>query len=77
MEQIAKGVWKAVLGEPEELTPVYFREGSIRSEALESMGEASLPEALSRLHYEVTVCGITVTIPMSTTEDISMDSDFS
>ena len=70
MEQIAKGVWKAVLGEPEELTPVYFREGSIRSEALESMGEASLPEALSRLHYEVTVRGITVTIPMSTTEDI-------
>ena len=70
MEQIAKGVWREVLGEPEKLTPVYFREQGIRLEALEQMEEAELPETLSRLQYEITTRGITVTIPMSTTEDI-------
>ena len=35
MQQVAKGIWKMVLGKPEAYTPEYFRELSIKKDAIE------------------------------------------
>lgn len=37
MQQIAKGIWKLVLGEPEEFTPEHFRQFPVRTEEIEQI----------------------------------------
>ena len=37
MQQIAKGIWKLVLGEPEKFTPEHFRQFRVRTEAIEQI----------------------------------------
>lgn len=71
MQQIAKGIWKIVLGEPEEFTPEHFRQFSVRTEAIEQIPvsrECRVSE--EKIHWRKTKRGITVTLPMETQEDI-------
>lgn len=71
MQQIAKGIWKIVLGEPEEFTPEHFRQFSVRTEAIEQITvsrECRVSE--EKIHWRKTKRGITVTLPMETQEDI-------
>lgn len=43
--QIAPGVWRAVVGDPEEVTPLALVEVAPSLEALRALGERSLPPA--------------------------------
>ncbi len=71
MQQIAKGIWKIVLGEPEAHTPESFREFDIKKEALEQIS-LSQKAAISpeNIQWKKTKRGVTVTLPMETNEDI-------
>ena len=71
MQQIAKGIWKIVLGEPETFTPEHFRQFPVRTEAIEQIPvsrECRVSE--EKIHWRKTKRGITVTLPMETQEDI-------
>ncbi len=71
MELIANGIWKLVLGEPEDLTPVHYNNFSMVSDALEELPvRKNCPKALEGLKWKKTARGITVTLPMNTNEDI-------
>lgn len=71
MQQIAKGIWKIVLGEPEEFTPEHFRQFSVRTEAIEQItGSRECRVSEEKIHWRKTKRGITVTLPMETQEDI-------
>ena len=71
MQQIAKGIWKSVLGEPEEFTPEHFRQFPVRTEEIEQIPvsrEYGVSEG--KIQWKKTKRGITVTLPMETQEDI-------
>lgn len=71
MQQIAKGIWKIVLGELETFTPEHFRQFPVRTEAIEQIPvsrECRVSE--EKIHWRKTKRGITVTLPMETQEDI-------
>ena len=71
IEKIANGVWKLVLGEPEELTPVKYQKFKINETGLEALPERNeLPGTLQSLEWKKTKRGIAVSLPMETTEDI-------
>ncbi|WP_024347175.1 TIM-barrel domain-containing protein [Lacrimispora indolis] len=71
MEQIVNGIWKLVLGEPEEKTPVSFQTVPMKTEAIHSLPvRRKAPDICREIRFEVTVRGITVTLPMETDEDI-------
>ncbi len=71
MELIANGIWKLVLGEPEDLTPVHYNNFSMLSDALEELPvRENCPKAAEGLKWKKTARGITVTLPMNTNEDI-------
>ena len=68
LEKIANGVWKLVLGESEELTPVKYRKFDINKAGLESLPQRDVvPEAFQALECKKTKRGIAVTLPMETT----------
>ena len=71
MQQIAKGIWKIVLGEPEEFTPEHFRQFPVRTEEIEHIPvsrECGVSEG--KIQWKKAKRGITVTFPMETQEDI-------
>lgn len=71
MEQIAKGIWKMVFGEPERYTPEYFRAFPIKREAVRQVPlsrRADIKE--SDIRWEAAERGITLTLPMKAEEDI-------
>lgn len=71
MQQIAKGIWKIVLGEPEEFTPEHFRQFSVRTEAIEQIPVSrECRVSKEKIYWRKTKRGITVTLPMETQEDI-------
>ena len=71
IEKIANGVWKLVLGEPEELTPVKYRKFAVKSAGLEELPKRDiLPDVFEVLEWKRTKRGVAVTLPMETTEDI-------
>lgn len=71
MQQIAKGVWKMVLGQPEEYTPEYFREFPIKKEEIELVPVSkSAGMGDTDIQWKKTKRGVTVTLPMETDEDI-------
>lgn len=71
MEQIAKGIWKIVLGEPEKYTPEYFREFEMKKKEIEAV-PVSKKAALGMedMQWKKTKRGVTVSWPMKTDEDI-------
>ena len=44
MEQIAKGIWKVVFGEPEKYTPEYFRSFPIKKEMIDKITISRKPK---------------------------------
>ena len=71
IERVANGVWKLILGEPEELTPTRYQKFKINQAGLESLPERNtIPEILQSLEWKKTSRGIAVSLPMETTEDI-------
>lgn len=71
MERIANGIWKIVLGEPEALTPVKYQDYTMKMNALDELPvRESLPSVFGQLAWKQTSRGLTVTLPMATTEDI-------
>ena len=71
MEQIAKGIWKMVFGEPERYTPEYFRAFPIKREAVRQVPlsrRADIKE--SDIRCKAAERGITLTLPMKAEEDI-------
>lgn len=70
-ERIANGVWKIVLGKPETLTPQHYRSLPVKEEGLLALpGREEFPPALRQLTWQKTARGVTVTLPMKTSEDI-------
>ncbi|MDF2538507.1 MAG: glycoside hydrolase, family 31 [Herbinix sp.] len=70
-EEVAKGIWKIRIGEPETHTPVSLHPFQIKKNELELLeGEVKSPEVLNELEWKESARGITVTLPMDSTEDI-------
>lgn len=71
MEQIAKGIWKIILGEPEQYTPEYFRAFPVRKEAIDRL-PISITCAIQEqdIVWKRTKRGVTVTLPITSGEDI-------
>lgn len=71
MQQIAKGIQKITFGIPEQYTPEYFRQFSIKKEEIEQIPVSrSSGITEDQIHWKKTKRGITVTLPMETREDI-------
>ena len=71
MEQIAKGIWKIVLGEPEVHTPEHFRAFAMKKDEIEQIPLSKKAEIASGdIRWKKTKRGVTVTVPMETSEDI-------
>lgn len=71
MQQIAKGIQKITFGTPEQYTPEYFRQFSIKKEEIEQIPVSrSSGITEDQIHWKKTKRGITVTLPMETREDI-------
>lgn len=71
MEQVAKGIWKIVLGEPEEYTPESFREFAVKKDEIEQIPLSRRAEiGDGDIRWKKTKRGVTVTLPMKTDEDI-------
>lgn len=71
MEQIANGIWKLVLGEPEDMTPVSFQTVPMKTESLKNLPLRNVePFICSKIYFQLTQRGTSVTLPMETEEDI-------
>lgn len=71
MEQIANGIWKLVLGEPEQKTPVSFQTVPMKTESLKDLTlRTEEPLICSKVNFQISQRGVTVTLPMETDEDI-------
>lgn len=71
MQQIAKGIWKMVLGKPEVHTPEYFREFAMKKDEIEQIPLSKKSEiTIEDIQWKKTKRGVTVTLPMETSEDI-------
>ena len=71
MQQIAKGIQKITFGTPEQYTPEYFRQFSVKKEEIEQIPVSrSSGITEEKIHWKKTKRGITVTLPMETREDI-------
>lgn len=71
MQQIAKGIWKIVLGQPEEYTPERFREFPVEKEEIEGLPVSkSVKLTDADIQWKRTKRGVSVTLPMGTEEDI-------
>lgn len=71
MQQIAKGIQKITFGTPEQYTPEYFRQFSVKKEEIERIPVSrSSGITEEKIHWKKTKRGITVTLPMETREDI-------
>lgn len=71
MQQIAKGIWKIILGQPEEYTPEHFREFPVKKEEIEQISVSKrAPFTDADIQWKRTKRGVTVTLPMETDEDI-------
>lgn len=71
MEQVAKGIYKITLGEPERYTPEYFRLLQMKAEAIDELPiskKAALTE--EDITWRRTQRGVTVMLPISSEEDI-------
>lgn len=71
MKEIERGIYQVTFGEPEKFTPLFFREFPIKSDILNQMdskGSCPIPE--EEIEWKKTKRGITITLPMETTEDI-------
>ena len=71
MRQIAKGIWKITIGTPEKYTPEFFREFPVQTEAIKEIPVSRrAPFSEKEMTWKCTNRGVTVTLPMSTGEDI-------
>lgn len=70
MHEIYPGVWKCTLGEPEQHTPVKMHRHAPQAAALADLPQAALPFDADALNYTVTRRGVTITLPMDSSEDI-------
>lgn len=73
IKQLTAGVWEVGYGEPERHTPVSLRKTEIRLNALnqlKNIEEPRLPFAWEALQIKEGGRGITITLPMDTSEDI-------
>ena len=71
MEQIAKGIWKVVFGEPEKYTPEYFRSFPIKKEMIDKITISRKPKIKEEdLEWKKTKRGVAITLPISAGEDI-------
>lgn len=70
MNEIYNGVWKCTFGMPEAHTPVSMRVHAPCAEALAALPEAALPFDAAQIGFSCGRRGVTITLPMDSTEDI-------
>ena len=70
MNEIYQGVWKCTFGTPEQYTPVAMHRHAPCADALAQLPEAKLPFDEAQIGFAVGKRGVTITLPMDTTEDI-------
>jgi alpha-D-xyloside xylohydrolase len=69
--QVAPGIWRIHLGQPEALTPLHFRSAPLAIGGLASLpGTGELPLAIDQLAFHVSAYGCAVELPMSADEGI-------
>lgn len=69
-EQVAPGIWRLRLGDPEKFTPLTFRQHGPKLEGFSDLPKASLPIDLSQVSFTVTGRGCAVQLPMAKDERI-------
>ncbi|MCM1231981.1 MAG: DUF5110 domain-containing protein [Ruminococcus flavefaciens] len=69
-KNIGNGIWKIVVGEMEEWTPVSSRKSSPRQIGEDQREEISLPACIGKLDSKITGRGVQITLPMDSREDI-------
>lgn len=71
MKKIAKGIWQLHMGETENFTPVKQRGYEMKEQALEQLsGGDELPFHEDTISVKTTTRGVTITLPMESSEDI-------
>ena len=71
MKEIGHGIYQVTLGNPEKFTPLSFRAFPMKTESLDLMDEGGFcPIQEEEIKWKKTKRGITVNLPMETTEDI-------
>ena len=70
MNEILKGVWKCTFGTPEQYTPVKMHRHAPCADALAQLPESALPFDAAQIGFSSTKRGVTITLPMDSTEDI-------
>jgi len=70
MQQLYPGVYEITLGEPEDLTPLKFREYPPKEEALNAFTRPPCPFRESDITYRQSVRGFTLELPLSGFEQI-------
>ena len=70
--KIAKGIWRITIGQPEKMTPDFFRSESVKKAEIEEIEISNSAEGWQEWfsEWKKSKRGITVSIPMSTQEDI-------
>lgn len=69
-EEIARGIYKLVLGEPEHFTPLTLADSKMQKEAIEKIPITQKRELQTEnIQWKRTSRGITVTLPMNMEED--------
>ncbi len=73
MENIAKGIWKEVYGEPEVHVPTKYKKVAAKLDAVNELSDSKegiVEKTVKKITFNKTVRGITLTLPMMPTEDI-------
>ena len=70
MHEIYPGVWKCTFGETEQHTPVKMHRHAPRAESLAALPQAGLPFDDAAMTFASTRRGVTITLPMDSSEDI-------
>ncbi|MDO4325870.1 MAG: glycoside hydrolase family 31 protein [bacterium] len=71
MTQIAKGIQKITLGNPENHTPESFRRHRMQKEIIDQLPVSKKnDDILKRMEWQISKRGITITLPMNTQENI-------
>lgn len=71
MTEIAKGIKRITIGTPEKYTPEYFRKSSLQKKAIDRISiSRENDNIIEKIEWKKTKRGITITLPMSTKEDI-------
>lgn len=70
VKQVAPGIWRIRLGQPETFTPLHFQTVPPDEAGLKALPAAPMPFDAGKIHFQITGRGIAVELPMERGESI-------